>query len=44
LVAAAAEQFGVVAKIAKKPIELPKGSFGGVEASREGKCFKSEGH
>ena len=34
-----AQQFQVVAKISKKPSELPKGTFGAVPESREGKCF-----
>ena len=34
------EQLGVVAKIAKKPIEFPERAFGTVKASREGKCLK----
>jgi hypothetical protein len=33
------EEFGVVVKIAKKPIELPERTFRTVEAPREGKCF-----
>jgi hypothetical protein len=34
-----AEQFRVVAKIAKKPGEFPKGTLGAVQASRERECF-----
>ena len=32
----ATEQFGVVAEVAKKPIEFPKRSVGAVQPSREG--------
>jgi hypothetical protein len=39
----AAQQFQVVAKIATKPGELPKGPFGAVQASREGKRFMRSG-
>jgi hypothetical protein len=30
------EQFGVIAKISQKPIQLPKGTLGAVQATREG--------
>jgi hypothetical protein len=35
------EQFGVIAKISQKPIELPKGTLGAVQASREGLACES---
>jgi hypothetical protein len=34
------EQFGVIAKITKKPGELPERTFRTVEASRKGERFK----
>jgi hypothetical protein len=30
-----AEQIGVIAEIAQKPIELPEGSFGAIQPTRE---------
>jgi len=36
----AAEEVGVVAKISEEPVELPEGSFGAVQPSREGSCCK----
>jgi hypothetical protein len=34
------EQFGVVAEIAKKPVEFPKGSVSAVQPSRERSCVE----
>jgi hypothetical protein len=35
------EQFGVVTKISQEPIQLPKSTFGAVQASREGLACES---
>lgn len=34
------QEFSVIAKVTKKPTELPQRTFGAVKASGEGKCFK----
>ena len=34
------EEFRVIAKISKKPVEFPERSFSAVQPPGEGKCFK----